>query len=744
MTADRDSPTFTAEERGETSVPVRWLARTVMIVAIGVLVVAVVIVGNIVAGNSMPWVIGPTAAGSPPLSSATASAVGSDEPDPAALVDAEDERLRAMSAVSTNGGIVAAPEYNTSVLGARPSAYTLDDLVAAGAASWLEDGTVALTRHVVVRAGAVLNLNLPGQTLRMASDPDGFVSLVAWGGVLQLTGDVDRPLTLVGWDAVGAAPDTTTTDGRAYVRARNGTITAANVAFDSLGFWSGRTGGVAVTATDSGTAAGSFSHTIHFGLHSGLFLSGVTGVTVDAAEIMNTVENGIAVTNGSSDTVISNTTVTGSGASAISMDKRSHNLTVTGCTLTGSQRFGVEADGSALADGPNPEGYGLDHAAGLTITATSVSGNARGGIRAVAIDAAEYVELSVEEHSTALELLGPADDVRVADGTLTSTGGVALSIADSVTDAVVTGMTLTGTDGAVSVADAAVTLTDNTVQVSGSGHALSIDGASTVSASRNALAGVGAGAIASGPRADVSAEGNDESAWTYELEAVKWLNRHPMGWMWALVLVIPAIGVPLIARRNRKHRELRALFEDAVIRFGAAQIESYQQGGAMPVSGVRPVEPEPVPTASPVESEPPTAISSDSLHQAASEHALRPSLAPQPHREPTPPVVSHPAPPTNPYVVRAGSPPAAPSAADQATAAPPVSPGPHRHHPRSFADLRVGPLANREFASLQEFAVAAVLEAGYPLRTVSALFRIPSWRLEVWVNEAAQSRRSVE
>ncbi|HCU77901.1 MAG TPA: hypothetical protein DGU37_05255, partial [Microbacterium sp.] len=73
-----------------------------------------------------------------------------------------------------------------------------------------------------------------------------------------------------------------------------------------------------------------------------------------------------------------------------------------------------------------------------------------------------------------------------------------------------------------------------------------------------------------------------------------------------------------------------------------------------------------------------------------------------------------------------------------------VSPGPHRHHPRSFADLRVGPLANREFASLQEFAVAAVLEAGYPLRTVSALFRIPSWRLEVWVNEAAQSRRSVE
>lgn len=737
MTANRDRPAFTAEERGETSVPVRWLARTVMIITIGVLVVAVVFVGNIVAGNPMPWANGPTDVESPPLGSATAEAVSSAEPDPAALVDAEDERLRAMSAVSTSGGIVAAPEYNTVVLGARPSAYTLDDLVSAGAASWLDDGTIDLTRHIVVRAGAVLNLSLPGQTLRIDSDSDGFVSLVAWGGVLQLTGDSDRPLTLVGWDAEGAAPDSTTADGRAYVQARNGTITAANVAFDSLGFWSGRTGGVAVTATDSGTAAGSFSHTIHFGLHTGLFLSGVAGITVDEAKIIDAAGSGIAVTNGSRDTVISNTTITRSGASAISMDKRSRNLTVTGCTLTGSQRFGVEADGSALADGPNPEGYGLDHAAGLTITGTSVSGNARGGIRAVAIDAAEYVELSVDEHSTALELLGPADDVRIADGTLTSTGGVALSIADTVTDAVVTGMTLTGTDGAVSVTDADVTLTDNSVRVSGSGHALSIDGASTVSASGNHLAGVGAGAIASGPLADVAADGNDESSWTYELEAVKWLNRHPMGWMWALVLVLPAIGVPLIARRNRKHRELRELFEDAVIRFGAAQIESYRQGGAMPVSTARPVETEPVSAAVHVEPEPASGISSDSLHQAASERTLQPAPMPQPGPEPTPPVVSHPTPPANNYVVRAGSPPAAPSAAEQATAA---SPGPHRHHPRSFADLRVGPLANREFASLQEFAVAAVLEAGYPLRTVSALFRIPSWRLEVWVNEAAQSR----
>ena len=328
--------------------------------------------------------------------------------------------------------------------------------------------------------------------------------------------------------------------------------------------------------------------------------------------------------------------------------------------------------------------------------------------------------------------------MRVADGTLTSTGGVALFIADSVTDAVVTGMTLTGTDGAVSVADAAVTLTDNTVRVSGSGHAVSIDGASTVSASRNALAGVGAGAIASGPRADVAAEGNDESAWTYELEAVKWLNRHPMGWMWALVLVIPAIGVPLIARRNRKHRELRALFEDAVIRFGAAQIESYQQGGAMPISTPRPIEPESAPKTHPP-SHRGTAVEPDAT--------TGPEPAPRPQPEPTMPVGPPAMAPANPYIVRVGPTSDAPVTQEGATSEatiPPIHPtaAPVQRvpRPRSFADLRVGPLANREFASLQEFAVAAVLDAGYPLRTVSTLFRIPSWKLQVWVNEAAQSR----
>uniref|UniRef100_UPI001EF9FDFC hypothetical protein n=1 Tax=Microbacterium sp. B19 TaxID=96765 RepID=UPI001EF9FDFC len=71
--------------------------------------------------------------------------------------------------------------------------------------------------------------------------------------------------------------------------------------------------------------------------------------------------------------------------------------------------------------------------------------------------------------------------------------------------------------------------------------------------------------------------------------------------------------------------------------------------------------------------------------------------------------------------------------------APAAGPRPATQRPRSFADLRTGPLEGRTFASLQQFAVAAVLEGGYSVPTIARLFRIQQWRLQQWVEEAARN-----
>ena len=61
--------------------------------------------------------------------------------------------------------------------------------------------------------------------------------------------------------------------------------------------------------------------------------------------------------------------------------------------------------------------------------------------------------------------------------------------------------------------------------------------------------------------------------------------------------------------------------------------------------------------------------------------------------------------------------------------------------PRTFADLREGALAGRNFPSLREFAVAAVAEGGHSAVAVARVFRLPVWRLEQWVTEAGYVAR---
>ena len=71
-----------------------------------------------------------------------------------------------------------------------------------------------------------------------------------------------------------------------------------------------------------------------------------------------------------------------------------------------------------------------------------------------------------------------------------------------------------------------------------------------------------------------------------------------------------------------------------------------------------------------------------------------------------------------------------------------VAPGsPAKATPRTFSDLRTGALAGRDFRSLQEFAVASIVEGGHAVADVARVFRIPAWRLEQWVTETGHAAR---
>ncbi|MCK6068107.1 MULTISPECIES: hypothetical protein [Microbacterium] len=247
---------------------------------------------------------------------------------------------------------------------------------------------------------------------------------------------------------------------------------------------------------------------------------------------------------------------------------------------------------------------------------------------------------------------------------------------------------------AAEVKDAEVALTGSRLRVD-VGHVVELSGGGRADIIGNVFAGTGQDAVVALRGAQAVTRDNDANGWRFQLAFIAWMNEHPMMWMWAFVLVIPAIGLPLLARRRRRHRELRSLLEEAIIRYGVAQLDSY---GSEQAEGLVSDAAKPAP--------------------AAAERQPAPVAAPRSPR----------------HVRR----PARTSAAARVPAdSPPQSEG-----PRSFNDLRAGALADREFATLQQFALAAVLEAGYPLATIARLFRVPSWRLQTWVDETLEAAAS--
>jgi hypothetical protein len=148
---------------------------------------------------------------------------------------------------------------DTLVLTEGGRAYSLRDLFTRGAAVTQRDGAVLVTVNVFVAPGARLSIDAPGSALRLRSERSGFVSLVAWKADLSLSGAGGAPLRVSSWDPTSQSVDTEVLDGRAYIRNVSGDMRIEQVRASDLGFWSGRTSGMAWTGSARTAATGSIA-----------------------------------------------------------------------------------------------------------------------------------------------------------------------------------------------------------------------------------------------------------------------------------------------------------------------------------------------------------------------------------------------------------------------------------------------------------------------------------------------------
>lgn len=744
---------FTDEERGTSSLRRRWVGRAAVIVAVVVLGAAVVMLTDLARTGKAPWeawFAAPTpavsASASPSASgSAAAAAAGSDSPtpsptatdagdaidlgDPAMRVWLEDMRIATILKMDAADPAIPA-NFATVVLTPRDTPYTLDDLVAIGAVTADGNGFFTLVRSVLVRSGAVLQIDAPGATLRLHSAPDGFASIVAWGGVLTFSGAQDAPLTVMGvTDAAGTA-DADLSDGRAYVRVHDGVLATTDVRFNSLGFWSGRTGGIAVTSSATGLGSAQLVRTSIASTHYGVYLSGVLASTLSQVTVTGADDDGIVV-SGSSDVTVDQTSVSEVAGDGITVDRAAQKIAITGSTIARTGGHGIRIDGSPLATGPTPGGYLTLRPSDYTLTDVKISDAAEGGVLLIETDKAAVDRVAVEGSSLAVRIVGPANAVTVTGSTLSSTSGAGLAVSQRVRDLSVSDTAVNGHGRGVTVSDSRGTITGGAVGVD-VGHPIEVVDDSRVTVTGARLTGSGQDPVFVGAGSTATTSDLDLSAWTFESEFVTFLNNHPMMWLWLLVLVIPLVGLPLIRRRRRAHVELRKLIEDAIVSYGQNQLAAYHEGGAGAGVGAGAGAGAGLGAGagSSAGADPDAGVAFGSPATG-----VRETGAPVGARVGAPVGVEGGVPAVVAGGVPAGVASGAPSVAEapRAAARPPVA------EPRSFNDLRAGALAGRDFASMQQFAVAAVLEAGYPVSAIARLFRVPSWRLASWVESAVAS-----
>lgn len=489
----------------------------------------------------------------------------------AALVAAEDARLRAqLSAIPVIGPAYLDREHGvpTLILTARRTPYTLTSLLLEGAAQRIDATTFALTNSVLVGPGARLTLDAPGTTLRMTSTPTGFTSLVGWNGSIELTGAPGRPLTLTGWDPATSRPDQQVTDGRAYLRVAGSDLQTDFAALSHLGFWSGRTGGLAVTGSESAASTGSITNTAVRANHYGLFSSDSDGLTITNSAFDDATADGILLHKGSAGTTIRTSAARGNAGSGIVTDRGASAVTLRQVTAEGNGHDGIRFDGRPLADQPGPSGASLDGQRGFHVQDSTARFNRGNGVLVWDADDTVVAGMLVVTNAEGIVVRGAVNRARISANTVTSSAGTAIAVRDGATGVTVDHNTVASADTGVQVRAASAHVHDNTV-IGARIHGMSFQGAAQGSAAHgNTLAGSGPSGVDLA-RLDtgvaVSVSNNSVDQWQVTMSMSDRLRRlfldRPLLAVWTLLLVAPIVA-SLLSRRHRRHRRLAQPYPD--------------------------------------------------------------------------------------------------------------------------------------------------------------------------------------
>jgi hypothetical protein len=435
---------------------------------------------------------------------------------------------------------VATGASRTLVLTARPGPYTVQDLAGAAADTLVREpgGAYLLKENLLLQPGADLNLGAPGGlTLHLASTPTGFVSIVNDGGKLEITGTADAPVRLSSWDPATGTTDKNTSDGRAYVRSIGGATTIAHASIDSLGFWSGRTGGIALTGTDRAAAAptpparapktvaptktpqpapplpatvpllddgpgavpdnyatGSITDTTITGNAFGIFTTKARDLEIRSVAVRDSLVDGIVLHRHVSNARVTDSTASHNAGNGFVLARATAGITLTGAVADSNGGSGIYINGVPLAGGPSAGGDPGTISADHTVTGSRASANGRYGIEVIGGQNIGLHANTITGNDRGIGLSRAAARVTIDGNRLEGQKTASVSITDGGPGTVVAGNTITGGTTGIFLLNSRGAITQNTV-TGVTLHGITVNGNSPVRLHGNAISGTGPSAL---------------------------------------------------------------------------------------------------------------------------------------------------------------------------------------------------------------------------------------------------------
>jgi hypothetical protein len=426
---------------------------------------------------------------------------------------------------------------------------------------------------VLVAPGARLELD-GSRKLRLRSDPQGFASLVAWKGELAVTGTTEEPLAITSWNLARGRADRVEQDGRAYVRTVDSRTALRHVNLRDLGFWSGRTGGLAVEGglTTASLAAPAtapdrtsvlVSDVVTRRLHYGLFANDIPAGAVRRSMVLDSTVQGLLLHGGSRDIVVGSTTVAGSGADGVKISRGSHDVELRDIVSEGNAGDGVRVDGRPLASGPSAAGADLRRHGEVQILGAELTDNAGSGAAVVGAVDVTVTDSALRGNGDGITVRDDAADVRVTDNEVLSSAGFGIGITDGPSQVIVEDNTVIDARTGVALRSAVATVRDN--EVSGATeHGVSLSGrASGSQILHNRIDGVGPAAVGLARLVSpqtVVVSANNTSDWEVrkDLTLLERLEKHPLLLLWLPILLLPLAAAGVSLRRRAVAQKPRA------------------------------------------------------------------------------------------------------------------------------------------------------------------------------------------